>query len=698
MNKTKYLLLALFLVLTGCSQNTGDSTGATPVLTVKQGGTSTSTAPGVGKMLIGNGQNYDLVSSSTLGMSRSDFSNTATGLSYSTTTGVTALSAGYVIPLSASTTAWNGFYNTPSTVITAGTGLQWSGNTLNNIAVAGGSTTTIAVGATTVNGPSFTFSTSSDTNIGLTIVPSGSTLTYTPTWIGTLGNARIASSSYWKGYADFSSTATGLTYTSATGAFSLTSGYVIPLSASTSEWATTNNTVNANSTNWTTAYTDRLKWDGGSTGLVAATGRTSLGLTDTATIASTTFYLASNPSSYITASALVPYLSTTTAVSTYITQASTSATYITQASTSATYSLKTQEPWGATTTGAIWYAGTGARVGVGTSTFAPSTIIAVASSSPSYLQMVMTNTSQTATSSVDYVAANSSSTDTTWYTAFGQNSSGWGASNWTINGKNDGYLYTNGGNLSVGTASSSTYLNFFTGGTLAANERMRIDTAGNVAIGTTTASARLDIHGAGTTSGMSLQTGDMNGVSKFTVYDSGTTTIGTTTTTGLLNVAGMIWSTIVKVVNQFWLPFSASLTTATQGEMGIDTTSGQLRYNDGTSSRVLSYEKESSLIIASTTLQAISGTSTATTTINLAAPKRAEQWTDVYCITDTGTSTVYIGTTSPWAFSLTCGPSGNSVSNTTSLFNARALLKLLMFNTSGVNQTTITTTRTIQAD
>lgn len=31
-------------------------------------------------------------------------------------------------------------------------------------------------------------------------------------------------------------------------------------------------------TNWDTAYTDRLKWDGGSTGLTASTGRTSLGL------------------------------------------------------------------------------------------------------------------------------------------------------------------------------------------------------------------------------------------------------------------------------------------------------------------------------------------------------------------------------------------------------------------------------------
>jgi hypothetical protein len=36
--------------------------------------------------------------------------------------------------------------------------------------------------------------------------------------------------------------------------------------------------ITDNSANWDTAYTDRLKWDGGATGLVVATGRTSLGL------------------------------------------------------------------------------------------------------------------------------------------------------------------------------------------------------------------------------------------------------------------------------------------------------------------------------------------------------------------------------------------------------------------------------------
>jgi hypothetical protein len=54
---------------------------------------------------------------------------------------------------------------------------------------------------------------------------------------------------------------------SGTFAISLQSGYSIPTTSS--------------QTNWDTAFTDRLKWDGGSTGLVPSTGRTSLGATTT---------------------------------------------------------------------------------------------------------------------------------------------------------------------------------------------------------------------------------------------------------------------------------------------------------------------------------------------------------------------------------------------------------------------------------
>ena len=62
----------------------------------------------------------------------------------------------------------------------------------------------------------------------------------------------------------------------------------IALSTGTT-WTTS---IPNNSTNWNTAYTDRLKWDGGSSGLVAATGRTSLGGT---TIGQSIFTL-TNPS------------------------------------------------------------------------------------------------------------------------------------------------------------------------------------------------------------------------------------------------------------------------------------------------------------------------------------------------------------------------------------------------------------------
>jgi|688.fasta_scaffold02495_2 microcystin-dependent protein len=64
--------------------------------------------------------------------------------------------------------------------------------------------------------------------------------------------------------ASISSSATGLTYTSSTGVFSLNASYAIP-------------TI-AKQTQWDTAYTQTQQWNGGATNLIAATARTSLGL------------------------------------------------------------------------------------------------------------------------------------------------------------------------------------------------------------------------------------------------------------------------------------------------------------------------------------------------------------------------------------------------------------------------------------
>ena len=88
---------------------------------------------------------------------------------------------------------------------------------------------------------------------------------------------------------------TGVTITS--GVISVSTNYQAPLSGTgiVKSTAGTITYLTDNTANWDTAYTDRNKWDGGATGLVAATGRTSLGLViGTDVLAYRTFGTAAN--------------------------------------------------------------------------------------------------------------------------------------------------------------------------------------------------------------------------------------------------------------------------------------------------------------------------------------------------------------------------------------------------------------------
>ena len=92
---------------------------------------------------------------------------------------------------------------------------------------------------------------------------------------------------YGNGSGGFSNVTIGSNLTFAGGTLSATGGggmtypgVGIALSTG-SAWDTS---ITDNSANWNTAYTDRLKWDGGATGLTASTGRTSLGLGTAATM------------------------------------------------------------------------------------------------------------------------------------------------------------------------------------------------------------------------------------------------------------------------------------------------------------------------------------------------------------------------------------------------------------------------------
>lgn len=111
------------------------------------------------------------------------------------------------------------------------------------------------------------------------------------------------------------------------------------------------------------------------------------------------------------------------------------------------------------------------------------------------------NQSTGANASADVIVYDSLGYTSNNYLDIGINGNGFSQpSSWTINGPSDGYVYTGNTNLSIGTGGPN-YLNFFTGNTLIANERMRITAGGNVGIANSTPDATLKVTGTANVSG-----------------------------------------------------------------------------------------------------------------------------------------------------------------------------------------------------
>ena len=109
-----------------------------------------------------------------------------------------------------------------------------------------------------------------------------------------------------------------------------------------------------------------------------------------------------------------------------------------------------------------------------------------------YSQFHLRNSNTGSNASGDLVITTDNGTDTTNYIDLGINNTGFSTTTWTVNGSLDGYLYSANTNFSVGVAFTNRYLSFFAGGTLAANEKMRITDTG-VGIGTTNTSNTLQV-------------------------------------------------------------------------------------------------------------------------------------------------------------------------------------------------------------
>lgn len=178
------------------------------------------------------------------------------------------------------------------------------------------------------------------------------------------------------------------------------------------------------------------------------------------------------------------------------------------------------------------------------------------------------------------------------------------------------------GGTGVGWATSSatqlysTY-NFVGIGTTA--PAYTLDVAGTASIGTGTTIFTTQSSGASTTnlsvSGWSFFTGLITAVNE--------------TLTGLFTAVNATITGILKIPN------STALQTGTAGEIGIDTTSNQLRYYGSATSTISPYQFQT-LTIASTTWNSIAG-ATASSTIPLGVAYQAETWSSFTCYTDTGT-------------------------------------------------------------
>lgn len=124
-----------------------------------------------------------------------------------------------------------------------------------------------------------------------------------------------------------------------------------------------------------------------------------------------------------------------------------------------------------------------------------------------YMQINIQNQSSGAAASSDLVATANNGSETANYVDLGINSSGY-SSTGVLGGANNAYLYSTGNDFVIGNATSAKDLLFFTNGTAATDEKVRINAAGNVGIGTSLFNVsnpeKLLVHGGAATTSYNL--------------------------------------------------------------------------------------------------------------------------------------------------------------------------------------------------
>jgi len=212
-----------------------------------------------------------------------------------------------------------------------------------------------------------------------------------------------------------------------------------------------------------------------------------------------------------------------------------------------------------------------------------------------YVQIQAQNNSSGNNASTDFVATADNGTDSTHYIDMGINGSGFtgAASGWTMSGANDGYLYVDAGNLTIGTDTVGKTVAIHVGGTYAnsivatftTNSTIATTTTGTMVVSGGASFGNNTVQSQGANINVSQSTGAnsdmyMSGKNDKTLlwahagtYDS--VVIGNSATTSTL-VAGAKLQ--INSADSILLPVGTNSQRPTASGLGTDT-QGMLRYN-----------------------------------------------------------------------------------------------------------------------
>jgi hypothetical protein len=163
-------------------------------------------------------------------------------------------------------------------------------------------------------------------------------------------------------------------------------------------------------------------------------------------------------------------------------------------------------------------------------------IISAYADADTYIQLNIHNSSNGNYASSDIVATADNGSETDMYVDLGINSSTYNDPSYSIVDGDDSYLIANGGHLAIGTSTPTKILKFFTNGTTAADEKMRIDSTGNIIMQKNLTLSGITLLGNETITGTLKVTGATNLNSTLTI--NGATIINNTLTANSSNILG----------------------------------------------------------------------------------------------------------------------------------------------------------------